>query len=249
MREVLVFDVDGTLTPPRSRMEEGMARTLRQIVARRNVFLVTGSDIGKLQGQVDEDILAATAGVFACSGSELWRHGRLVRAMHHDFPAELVAFAEGLAAAADYPLRTGRHLELRTGALNLSVVGRNADRMQRRDYQIHDRRTGQRRAIAAAIEQRFPDYEAHCGGQISIDITPRGWNKGRIVREILERFEGATICFFGDNICEGGNDMPLARALRRDSDRHRLHPVADHRETLAILREFYLDPGATEAVA
>lgn len=249
MREVLVFDVDGTLTPPRSRMEDGMARIFRRIVATECVFLVTGSDIGKLQGQVDEDILAATAGVFVCSGNEFWRGGRLVRAMHHDFPAELVAHAQQLLEAAGYGLRTGRHVEERTGTLNISVVGRNANRLQRRDYHLHDMRTGERRAIAAAIEARFPDYEANCGGQISIDITPRGWNKGRLVREILERHPEACISFFGDNMGEGGNDLPLARALREHGDRHRLHAVSDHQETLAILKNRFLQSGARDAVA
>lgn len=249
MREVLVFDVDGTLTPPRARMEDGLARVFRRIVALYPVYLVTGSDIGKLRSQVDEDILNTVAGVFACSGNELWQGGKLARAMRHDFPEEVSAYAHELVAAAAYRGRTGRHVEQRTGMLNISVVGRNAGAFERRDYAAHDRRTGERRALAAAIEARFPQYEARCGGQISVDVTPRGWNKGRVVREIRQELGAVAIGFFGDTIHDCGNDMPLAEALGMDGPQHRLYPVADHRETLAILKERFLEGGAREAVA
>lgn len=249
MRDILVFDVDGTLTPPRAKMEDAMARVFRRLAARQPVYLVTGSDMTKLRQQVADDIIASVAGVFACSGSEWWRGGRLLRAMHHSFPDDLPAFALELVERSSYALRTGKHVEERTGALNISVVGRNANSLQRRDYARHDEATGERRALAAAIEARFPEYEASCGGQISVDVTPRGWNKGRIVRDIRSEQGGAPIAFFGDRICEGGNDLPLAKALGMESEHNRLFPVADHRETLSILRARFLDPVARDAVA
>jgi hypothetical protein len=103
--------------------------------------------------------------------------------MSHAFPDELITLAERLVQSASYGMRTGRHVEARTGALNISVIGRNASMLQRRDYLRHDRQTGERDSIIAEIEKQFPEYEANRGGQISIDIAPRGWNKGRIVRE------------------------------------------------------------------
>jgi phosphomannomutase len=136
-------------------------------------------------------------------------------------------------------MRTGRHVEARTGALNISVIGRNASMLQRRDYLRHDRQTGERDSIIAEIEKQFPEYEANRGGQISIDIAPRGWNKGRIVREVRSRIPDAAIRFFGDSIGEGGNDLPLAEALRAAGGDHSIHAVSGHSETLAILRTLF----------
>ncbi len=236
MQEVFVFDVDGTLTPPRSQMEDAMARIMRQLVAARPVFLVTGSDLEKLRSQVPWDIAERAEGLFCCSGNEMWRGSRLVYEMRHDFPDDLIALAERLVQSASYGVRTGRHVEARTGALNISVIGRNASMLQRRDYLRHDRQTGERDSIIAEIERQFPEYEANRGGQISIDIAPRGWNKGRIVREVRSRIPDAAIRFFGDSIGEGGNDLPLAEALRAAGGEHSIHAVSDHSETLAILR-------------
>jgi len=249
MREVLVFDVDGTLTPPRAKMDEAMARCLRRLGELRSVFLVTGSDIGKLRQQVPGDILAGMRGLFVCSGNELWTGDKLVYSMSHTFPDAVIAFAREVLAASPYKTRAGCHVEERTGTLNLSVVGRRASVAQRRDYLLHDRRTGERLEIARAIEARFPDYEAHCGGQISIDVAPRGWNKGRVVAEIRNRTPERAMHFFGDNVCEGGNDRPFASALAADGPHHRVHPVADWRETLAILEAEYLQVLARGEVA
>jgi phosphomannomutase len=235
MQEILVFDVDGTLTPPQSMMEEPMARLMRQTVLECAVYLVTGSDRAKLLRQVPADIAGRAEGVFCASGNELWRGARLIYQKQHAFPAELVAHAWQLLNEAQYATRTGNHIEARTGSLNISVIGRNANMLQRRDYARHDKAAGERARIAAAIMSRFPGYEANCGGQISIDIAPRGWNKGRVVQEILARSPNRPIRFFGDTIREGGNDLPLAKALEALGGGHVVHAVTDHRETLKLL--------------
>jgi phosphomannomutase len=249
MNEVLVFDVDGTLTPPRQPMEDIMARELRRLVNARQIYLVTGSDRAKLDAQVPSDILDASAGVFCCLGNELWRGQRLIMEMRHDFPPELVEFASAMIGESAYPVRTGRHVEERTGSLNVSVVGRNANVLQRRDYVRHDRETSERDRLIAEIEARFPEYECNRGGQISIDIAPRGWNKARVFKEVKARSPDAAVHFFGDTINEGGNDLPLAQALIAAGPQHVVNAVKDWRETLAILKSAYGAAGRASEVA
>jgi phosphomannomutase len=249
MNEVLVFDVDGTLTPPRSPMDETMARALRRLISHRQVFLVTGSDRAKLEAQAPVDILESASGVFCCSGNEIWRGKRLVMEMTHIFPPELIALAAQLLESSEYPLRTGRHIEERTGSLNISVVGRNANLLQRRDYQRHDRAAQERDRLIAAIEAQFPEYECNRGGQISIDIAPRGWNKARVFKEVRTRVPGAVVHFFGDTIGEGGNDLPLAQALIADGPQHVVNCVEDWRDTLSIIERHYGEAGRPSEVA
>ena len=249
MNEVLVFDVDGTLTPPRQPMDEAMARELRRIISARQVYLVTGSDRAKIEAQAPRDILENAAGVFCCLGNELWRGRRLVMEMRHVFPVELVEFATALLDGSAYPVLTGRHVEQRTGSLNISVVGRNANLLQRRDYVRHYQATAERDRLIAEIEARFPHYECNRGGQISIDIAPRGWNKARVFKEVRNRAPEAAVHFFGDTISEGGNDLPLAQALIADGPRHVVNAVKDWRETLAVLKAHYGATGQASEVA
>ncbi|GIL01040.1 MAG: hypothetical protein BroJett030_09390 [Alphaproteobacteria bacterium] len=238
-RTVLVFDIDGTLTASRRPMEPALALVLADVLARHAGYLVTGSDYAKVVEQIPTQVLVAAAGTFTCVGNELWRGGRAVFSMRHRFPDAMIEAVQALMAQSPYGVRTGRHVEERAGTLNVSVVGRNADAAQRADYQRHDSATGERHRLIAAIERQFPDYEARRGGQISIDISPRGWNKSRVLAEIKARHGDPAVHFFADNLQAAGNDRPLAEALAADGPHHRVHAVTDWRETLAILERDY----------
>ena len=65
--EVFLFDVDGTLTPPRQPMGDAFAYSFRHLVKDELVYIVSGSDIRKIREQVPEDILN-----FNSVGSDLY---------------------------------------------------------------------------------------------------------------------------------------------------------------------------------
>ena len=57
MKQTYVFDVDGTLTPPRQPIEALFATFFLNFARSRSVVLVSGSDLPKLQQQLPEEIL------------------------------------------------------------------------------------------------------------------------------------------------------------------------------------------------
>lgn len=216
-----------------------MALALVDVLARYPGYLVTGSDYSKVVDQVPQAVLDAVRGTFTCVGNELWQNGRAMFSMRHSFPETMIEAIRVLLAKCAYGVRTGRHVEERAGTLNVSVVGRNADARERAAYHRHDGLTGERKWLIEAIERQFPDYEARHGGQISIDISPRGWNKSRVATEIRDRHDDPVVHFFADNLSSGGNDRPLADALLAEGALNRVHEVSDWRETLAILERDY----------
>ncbi len=234
---VLVFDVDGTLTGPRRRIQEDFARFFRAIVQRETVYLVSGSDMPKLQNQLPEWLLDGVKGVFPCSGNEMYENGEVVYRHDHEFPSELKDFAQSLIDASAYEERLGNHIEKRTGMLNISVVGRNAGPLEREQYSEYDHIKHERCDMAKKISNKFPNYDATCSGQISIDVAPKGFNKSRLFDEMKRRHPDAVICFFGDNIGEEGNDRPLATALLKAGKPHKVFGVRDYTETWKILEE------------
>lgn len=243
MDRLLVFDVDGTLTGPRRRMHEDFCRFFKAICRNYPVFLVSGSDMIKLGQQLPGEVIKLVTGIFACSGNELLMDGQHIYRMEHHFPGELVTFLNNFVGASQYPVRTGNHLETRTGTLNVSVVGRNADPGQRGNYFAHDNANGERKQLIDALMHEFPDYEANVGGQISVDITPRGWNKSRVFGELSARYPGHPIAFFGDNMHLGGNDRPLSDAIRNGSGDNQVFAVEDHYDTWKILQERFCSGG------
>ena len=99
--------------------------------------------------------------------------------------------------------------------LNFSIVGRDCSLEQRQDYFEYDNNVGERSSIAEEINATWKDIEAVIGGQISIDITPKGMNKSQVLNEIKKYFSDEEYIFIGDRTMEGGNDYPLAEVMHK----------------------------------
>ena len=97
--------------------------------------------------------------------------------------------------------------------MNFSVVGRDCTQEQREEYYKWDKEKGERKIIAQAIKEKFPDLDAVIGGQISIDIYPKGNDKSQILEHIRDK--NNEYIFIGDGIENGGNDWPLAKLMNK----------------------------------
>jgi len=69
MNKVYMFDVDGTLTPSRRPMTEDFKKFFKHWVNKNTFYLVTGSDLPKLQEQMGGLEIHAD-GIFTCCGNE-----------------------------------------------------------------------------------------------------------------------------------------------------------------------------------
>lgn len=229
---ILLFDMDGVLTEARRPMTGEMAALVIAATARCSSYIVTGSDYDKVREQVPEAVLERLAGIFACGGNEFWFAGGCVFGARHEFPAAMVEAIDALIKASPYALRRGRHVERRSGMLNVSVVGRNANPVERRHYAAWDANAHERQALAETIMLRFSDYEAVVGGEISIDVVPKGKTKAQVAEMLPPK---GPVYFFADRLDPGGNDWPLARALRGASPENRNFKVASPKDTRVLL--------------
>lgn len=236
MQKSYVFDVDGTLTAPRQPIEPNFAAFFLEFAQTHSVYLVSGSDLKKLQEQLPHEILTGSNGVFTCSGAELWRQGKPIYRRTHEFSDALLEICKTFVSQSDYPERYGNHIEHRTGMLNISAVGRNASGSQRSNYFEWDKQVGERARFVEQINGSSLPYEASAGGEISVDIVPCGWNKSVVMKELLAQQPTSEIIFFGDRTGPGGNDRPLAEALWIAGSPHRVHPVQHYFETWHVLR-------------
>ncbi len=235
MEKIYAFDVDGTLTSPREPIKPEFNQVFLEFARTNLVYLVTGSDRKKIAQQLPEETIDACFGMFTCSGSELWAGERLIYRKEHDFPEGLLTVVEYLIDSSSYEYRFGNHIEHRPGMLNISTAGRNATLSQRKAYHAWDSIHHERLEIVDALQECFPMYEFSAGGEISIDIVPKGWTKAVAKTEIEQRHPHGSITFFGDRTGHGGNDKPLADALATDP-RHRTVSVGSYLNTWALLQ-------------
>lgn len=225
-----VFDVDGTLTPSRQKIDPQFEAWFSNFVEREKVWLVTGSDYPKTQEQLGSEICESVVTVYNCSGNDVWFKGKRVNSKPFKAPKELYDLMYGWLQASPFPLRTGNHIEERIGAINFSIVGRNANEDERRLYVKHDIEFRERESIAFEINH-FENISATVGGETGIDIHRTGGDKSQILEDFNKDDE---IHFFGDRMDEGGNDFSLAKANKRGKNYH----VKDWRQTWEILKGF-----------
>lgn len=222
-----VFDVDGTLTPSREKIDPEFEKFFLDFCSNNRVYLVTGSDYAKTLEQVGEKVCRSVKGIFNCSGNVYTRRG--VEIYRNDFTLtdDEQQQLENELNRSGFSVRTGNHIEKRIGMVNFSIVGRNATKAEREQYKIWDENMNERAAICHRLNEMFTRLECVVGGETGIDISLRGNNKS----QIRGWLPVDTLVFFGDRCEFGGNDYPLARV----SDI--VYHVSDWRETWKILKE------------
>jgi len=206
-----IFDVDGTLTPSRQSMDEGFASFFIEWMKDKKVYLATGSDYPKTAEQVPEEILHACKEVYCCAGNQIVHKGEIIRESDWTLPTVCIEFLEPYIYSSQFPERTGQHIEHRTGMTNFSVVGRGANMEQRKAYEEFDEVNKERETIAELFNQQFRHLgvRAQVAGATGIDIMRNCDDKAQIAG-----FMNGPITFYGDKMEAGGNDFPLAQAIK-----------------------------------
>jgi phosphomannomutase len=216
---VYLFDVDGTLTAPLTEIDDEFAEVfLRWLrIKQRSVYLVTGSDIAKTKKQLFSSFIDQCAGIFTCSGNVYYSKGRKIYEKELTLPPDFIDNLElYLEYGTAWRRKTGRHIEIRSGMVNYSILGRNASPNLREAYGVWDAQTKEREDIVDYIQGIYPGFEVSIGGTISVDIYPVGCNKAQVINKIHEvHGTDTSMIFVGDRNVEGGNDWPLAQELEK----------------------------------
>jgi len=242
MRTIYLFDVDGTLTQPLLKINEDFAGVFIDWVKihKKEVYLVTGSDIKKTRHQLFAEFRNVCKGIFCCAGNELWDKNKLIYRNEFKASSQLKEDLDLYLENSDYKFKTGKHLEERGGMINFSTVGRNANLLQREGYTKWDKITREREDLARYIIQNHPELDVAIGGTISVDIYPKGKDKSQVVDYLEGSYmnpldEEISFVFVGDKNIPGGNDYALAMRLEEKENAYWFQ-VWSPAETEALIR-------------
>ena len=237
---IYLFDIDGTLTPPYSKMEDEFIYFFLGWARDKNIYLVAGSDKPKIDKQIPSGIQARCKGIFCCMANELWIDNEIIYQNDFNPSGQLKELLISYQMYGSRPVRIKKNgrgviMEHRTGMLNFTTLGRNADSEERNRYYEWDKEHGERGKMAEEFEERFPELEVRLGGQISIDIQPRGHNKSQATKWLRENTEGYNrFVYFGDKCQEGGNDHDVYLDILKNRD-GLTWQVENWRETMEVL--------------
>lgn len=229
-----VFDVDNTLVQSSFSMTDEMASLFKDFVGDNPYIFASGSDLNKMKTQIPSDILEGAYALFPVMGGEMWVKGEMQYQRTFTWPEGLRSMLESQLEASDYEVRTGDHIQDRTTMVCFSTVGKAANPEERAAYVEYESIAQERTHIADHLRRAFPELSITIGGQISIDISEKGNDKGQILNVLRERYDGP-ITFFGDKIYEGGNDYPFAVELEKETG-NTVVKVSSWQDTKAIMQ-------------
>jgi len=236
MDRIFMFDIDGTLTPSRLRMTEKFAKFFDKWSNENKYYLVTGSDLDKTKEQLPIAYIDKAEAIFTCCGNQMWRDNELIYDNKFELTSKLKNSLEVVLMSNQYPHRYGNHIEDRGSMVNFSIVGRNCNQEQREHFFKWDEEKGERKKISTFLKHKFKDLDAVLGGQISIDIYPKGMDKSQIFNVIEQErlVQPDEYIFIGDRTERGGNDYPLA-VLMDNTENCDFYQTDGWKETQQIL--------------
>ena len=237
---IWLFDVDGTLTPPRGVMPPALRHWFAEFASTRDVRLVTGGDRERIEYQLGPEVLGQVRAGYFCLGNSVWEGGEEVLRRVFQAPEGLQAMLEGLAAGSRFPAlpaNPAEQLVQRPFTWSLTVAGAHADEVTRHWYRLWDTAHRERAFHAEQIQRRYPGLAAVVSGDTSIDVHPLGRDKSQILPVL-----NGPVAFFADQTQPGGNDWTLATRLQERGCT--AHAVLGPWHTQELLQH-YLETAAT----
>ncbi|KAJ3195667.1 Phosphomannomutase 1 [Irineochytrium annulatum] len=238
---IVLFDVDGTLTPARREISEVMLKTLADLRKKVVIGFVGGSDLIKQKEQIGNNALDLFDFCFSENGLTAFKLGKTLASqsvighLGEDRYKKMANFILKYIADLDIPKKRGTFIEFRAGMINVSPIGRNCSHAERDEFEAYDKIHNIRPKMVEALKAEFADYNLtfSIGGQISFDVFPVGWDKTYCLRHL--EGEGFTkIHFFGDKTFKGGNDYEIYEHPKVTG-----HAVTTPDDTRKILQELF----------
>ncbi|KQM91303.1 MULTISPECIES: HAD-IIB family hydrolase [Sphingomonas] len=218
MKELVAFDLDGTLAESKQPLQEPMGEALADLLDVAHVAVISGGDWPQFEKQVasrlPERADRTKLWLMPTTGTKLYRFDDAWRAVYaelfeeHEKQKILKAFDESLEATGFVPEQTwGERIEDRGSQITFSALGQEAPIDAKHSW---DPDFAKRKVIQADLRQRLPGLSINMGGATSIDITREGVDKAYGLKKLNEASGIALdkMMFIGDAIFPGGNDYP-----------------------------------------
>lgn len=233
MKSVVLFDMDGTITPARKSIEPKMEEALRNLQTISEVGIVTGSEFEYVMEQCGsflnsgEDFSNLT--ILPCNGTQKyifkdgeWSKESSLNMREHlgekTFRRLMFLLSERMYITHlcntgwEIPL-SGQFISYRDSLINWCPIGRKATDDDRKRFIERDKEHGIRERNLEVFKRGVlkESVEFALGGNTSIDVYPIGWDK----TYALNHYEDYDHWFVGDRCTlPMGNDKPLYDKIR-----------------------------------
>lgn len=250
-KQLIVFDLDGTIAPTKSPMDKEMAKLIARLLAVKKVAVIGGGkyEIFKLQllnELVGSKKLLNNLFIFPVTSTSFYRYHngwKKVYALHLSQKQrnKIKKTFERVFEEIGYrhPKKVyGQVIEDRGSQVTFSALGQDVVAIlgKKKGVFLKEKwkreQTATKMKIARLMAKYLPELEVHAAGYTSIDVTKKGIDKAYGLRQI-QKYLGVKIkrmVFIGDALFPGGNDYA---AIKTGVD---YIPVKGPEQTKKIIR-------------
>lgn len=219
-RKLILFDVDGTLTPSTLQLQkEVKARLSEFFVAHKSDYdfgIVGGSSYDRIMWQLDGFTeyfkwIFSENGLVAHKDHQEIHHSDIRDQVPEKTIQQVINWCLRYIADLDLPCKRGKFIDFRSGLLYITPCGSNVTAEERRKFAEHDGKHQVRRTMLEAMHRELGEatgFDFQLGGQIGLGAHPKGWDKTYCLRHLTDS-QYDKIYFIGDRCEPGGNDYPL----------------------------------------
>jgi HAD superfamily hydrolase (TIGR01484 family) len=225
-KDLIVFDLDGTLTPSKSNMEPDMSHVLTKLLAQKKVAVIGGGNWGQFRKQFLKSFacpkdLLPNLFLFPTTATAFYRYQHGWRKVYEMKLSQRAvaqirkAFKDVFREVGYIPPRKvyGKVIENRGSQVTFSALGQDVvAQLGKRGLALKEKWKRENLALklrmAKLLAEKLPELEVRLGGLTSIDITQKGIDKAYGVREIEKtlKIPIKKMLFIGDALYPGGND-------------------------------------------
>lgn len=221
-KELIVFDLDGTLAQSKSPLDTEMAELLTSLLSIVQVAVISGGAWPQFEKQVlaklPRHARLQQLSILPTCGTKFYQFAAGWKSIYSDdFDATekaqiTSALTQTLDSTDTHVAKVwGNQIEDRGSQFTFSGLGQQAPIEEKEKW---DPDFSKRKNIKAVLEELIPNFSVNLGGTTSIDITKPGIDKGFGIRKLRDTLGIAihNMIFIGDAIFSGGNDYPAKQA-------------------------------------
>lgn len=229
-KQVIAFDLDGTLAESKSALPDRMGELLTELLERYQVCVISGGKFEQFEKQLLANLHATPTylerlHIMPTCGTRYHTYNLSNGAWDLNYAEDFTVdekkkIISALEAGIDeLDLREkepwGDLIEDRGSQITFSALGQEAPVHAKEAW---DPDSKKKHALRSVVAEKIPEFEVRTGGSTSIDITKLGIDKAYGIRRLMELVEVGEeeILFVGDRLEEGGNDYPV-KAMGIDS--------------------------------
>lgn len=210
MKKLLCFDLDGTLTQHRSKLEKENREVLDILQKKYKVIMVGAGNAPRIYAQMDEYPIDIIANYGMQESKMIDGKFTIVKEITTTpDKAYFLETADYLRKKYGYTDYKGDSVEFHTtGMVTFALLGTKADIA---DKIAFDPTRAKRKVMYDEVLKLFPNYTVYIGGSSSFDFTQKQYNKYDAIMEYAKEngYSKDEILYIGDDFGDGGGDSHI----------------------------------------